>query len=98
MALTEDEGFGGFPLRVQRVELLLQALIGRLPGVNGAADGFWIGNARLHGGPFRRLRLYRVLQSRRKAVHSSEFPSRRGPLRSRSCTAAHHTYSRRPVQ
>src|SRR5581483_3542436 len=37
-ALAADVGLGCFTLRHQRVELLLQALFGRLANVNGAAN------------------------------------------------------------
>ena len=34
--LTCDEGLTGFPLRIERVEALLETLLGRLAGVDGA--------------------------------------------------------------
>ena len=36
MALAQDVGFGAFPLRVERIKLLIQTLFGRLPRVDGA--------------------------------------------------------------
>jgi DNA-binding NarL/FixJ family response regulator len=36
--LAADEGLAGVALRVERVEVLVQALVGRFPRVDGAAD------------------------------------------------------------
>src|SRR4051794_23407822 len=36
--LAADEGFAGFALRMQRVEILLQLFLGRFAGVDGAAS------------------------------------------------------------
>ena len=38
MGLALDVGLGGLPLRVQRVEVPLQPVLGRDPGVDGAAQ------------------------------------------------------------
>ena len=46
-ASATDEGLAGFALRVERVEFLLQPLLGGFAGVDRAADPF--------GGPSRRL-------------------------------------------
>jgi hypothetical protein len=47
LPLAVDEGLGGFPLRLQRIELLLEPLLGRLarsPAPNGAPEShFGIG-------------------------------------------------------
>jgi hypothetical protein len=37
--LAVDEGLAGFTLRLQRIELLLEPLLGRFAGVNRTADG-----------------------------------------------------------
>ena len=37
LALAPDEGLAGFPLGIQGVEVLLEALLRRLAGVDGAA-------------------------------------------------------------
>ena len=39
MPLADDEGLAGFALRVERVELLLEPLLGGFAGVDGATDG-----------------------------------------------------------
>jgi hypothetical protein len=36
--LAQDEGFAGLPLSVRRIEALLQSLLGRLAGVDGAGE------------------------------------------------------------
>src|SRR6202011_4698458 len=36
--LARDEGLTGFALRVQRIELLLEPLLGRLAGIDRTAD------------------------------------------------------------
>jgi hypothetical protein len=38
--LAVDEGLAGFTLRLQRIELLLEPLLGRFAGVNCTTDGF----------------------------------------------------------
>jgi hypothetical protein len=38
VALTHDIGFASLPLSIERIELLREALVGRLPGVDRAAD------------------------------------------------------------
>ena len=39
MLLARDVGLAGFPLRIERIELLLEALLRRFAGVDGAAVG-----------------------------------------------------------
>src|ERR1700677_2829106 len=54
MSLALDIGFRGFPLIVERVELLVQAMLGRDAGINGAAQrGF--ASLRPHGDAAGRL-------------------------------------------
>ena len=46
--LAVDEGLGRLALGIERVEGLLESLVGRLPGVDGAADG-WTAGATVPG-------------------------------------------------
>ncbi len=39
MTLAHDIGFASLPLGIERIEFLLEALVGRFAGVDGAADG-----------------------------------------------------------
>ena len=43
MGLALDIGLGGLALRVERVEVLLEPVIGRHPRVDGAAQRLWAG-------------------------------------------------------
>jgi hypothetical protein len=47
--LALDEGLGGFALRVERVEFLIEAFFGRFPRVDRAAQarGCWFRNVRI---------------------------------------------------
>lgn len=47
-SLAEDIGFSGCPLRIERVELLLQSLLARFAGIDRAAEaGFGLGHRKL---------------------------------------------------
>src|SRR5215831_15680587 len=48
MGLTADIGVRGVMLGIERVEVLLEAMVGRHPRVDGAADR--LGRQLLHGG------------------------------------------------
>src|SRR5882757_9102199 len=47
MGLTLDIGGGSLVLRVQRVKLLIESMVGRNPGIDRAAD--WLDRRSLHG-------------------------------------------------
>ena len=54
MGLALDVGLGGLALGVERVELLLQPMLGRDPGVDGAAQTLDARLFMLPGAPSRR--------------------------------------------
>src|SRR5258708_28568543 len=47
MGLTLDVGGGGLVLRVQRIELLVEPVLGGDPGIDRTAD--WLDRSSLHG-------------------------------------------------
>src|SRR4029077_18847964 len=67
MGLALDISFCRLALGIERVEVLLEAVLGRLPGVNRAAEGFALVSR--HGAPLGSASSARAC--RRSAVRSS---------------------------
>ncbi len=80
--LARDVRLGGLPLGVEGVELLVEALLGGLAGVDGAAGRAWAWSRQPapywieNGGSSRRLP---CRSARRRATHSSASPSPPSP-------------------